>query len=277
MYKNTSGTLKVFAFNRNTSQPQLGDAANISCKVSVNGGARAALTQSTPIELEDGYYVFNVQASENNGATVDFFPESSTANIQVIPIEHARYTRDTLTTLSENISAQIISQLIGRFTISSSVTGAVTTAISPVVTREEIEKLGPFYVGAFVQYAKSDCEIVITIHPSAKNATGRLVWTAKPVINGAQNTIVIQVDSATGLVTPSGGGIIAADASVVGLVDGTNPIRQVRLKMYARALSLLTPGRLYWDIRRYDTSPAAAWELATGVIDFVEPVNQSVT
>ena len=30
MYRNTNANVKVFAFNRNTSQPQLGDAANIT-------------------------------------------------------------------------------------------------------------------------------------------------------------------------------------------------------------------------------------------------------
>jgi hypothetical protein len=275
MYKNTNATLKVYAFNRNTSQPVLGDADNITCKVSVNGGARTALNDTNPVELEDGYYLFDVQQSENNGTTADFFPESSTANVQVIPIEHARYTRDTLQSLSTTVSQAILSELVSRFQISTSTSGSVQ-AITPVVTREERQSLGPFYVADFNQYLKTDNEIVITIHPSAKNATGRLVWTAKPTVAGAQNTIAVQVDSSSGLVTPTGGSIVAGDGSIVGLVNGTDPVRQVRLTMKARGLSTIAAGRFYWDLRRYDTSPNAVWQLAAGVIDFATPVNQAI-
>ncbi len=91
MYKNQAGTLKVFAFNRFTNAPVLADAANITCKVSLDGGARPALADTNPTEMEDGYYLFNVLASENNGDTADFFPESTTSGAQVIAVEHRRY------------------------------------------------------------------------------------------------------------------------------------------------------------------------------------------
>lgn len=91
MYKNQAGTLKVFAFNRFTNAPVLGDAANITCKVSLDGGARTALADTNPTEMEDGFYLFNVLASENNGDTADFFPESITSGAQVIAVEHRRY------------------------------------------------------------------------------------------------------------------------------------------------------------------------------------------
>lgn len=92
MHRNTAGTLKVFAFNRATNAPVLGDAANITCRVSLDGGARIALTDTSPTELEDGYYLFDVTAAETNATTVDFFPESSSSGVQVIPAEHRRYT-----------------------------------------------------------------------------------------------------------------------------------------------------------------------------------------
>jgi hypothetical protein len=91
MYRNTAGTLKVFAFNRTTNAPVTGDSANITCRVSLDGGARAALVDTNPTELEDGYYLFDVTAAETNGTTADFFPESSTPGVQVIPVEHGRY------------------------------------------------------------------------------------------------------------------------------------------------------------------------------------------
>lgn len=91
MYRATAGTLKVFAFNRTTNAPVTGGAAQITCKVSLDGGARVALADTNPTEMEDGYYLFDVTAGETNGTTADFFPESSTTNVQVIPVEHSRY------------------------------------------------------------------------------------------------------------------------------------------------------------------------------------------
>jgi hypothetical protein len=276
MYRNTNANVKVFAFNRNTSQPQLGDAANITCRFSLDNGARTALNDTNPVELEDGYYLFDVQQTENNGATVDFFPESTTANIQVIPVEHSRYTRDTLTALSDSVSASILSNILGRFALSSSVSGSAGVA-TPLVTVSERESLGPMYIGAFSQYLKVDNEIVFTINANAKNATGRLVFTAKPTVTGAQNTIAIQVDSSFGLRIPTGGSFVAGDAALVGVSAGGNPIRQVKLTMNARSLSALASGRFYFDIKRCDTSPEAHWIIATGILDFSQPINNTTT
>lgn len=94
MYKNTTGTLKVFAFNRTNNAPVIGDAANITCRFSLDGGARSPIADTNPTELEDGYYLFEVASGETNGITADFFPESTTLDVQVIPVEHSRYLLD---------------------------------------------------------------------------------------------------------------------------------------------------------------------------------------
>lgn len=91
MFRSTPGTLKVFAFNRTNNAPVVGDAAQITCRVSLNGGARVALADTNPTETEDGYYLFDITAAETNGITADFYPESASANVQVIPVEHNRY------------------------------------------------------------------------------------------------------------------------------------------------------------------------------------------
>lgn len=91
MYRNSNNTLKIFAFNHNTAHPELGNAANITCKYSIDGGARFTLADTNPTELEDGYYLFNVLPVECDGLTADFFPESSSNNIQCIVVEHNRY------------------------------------------------------------------------------------------------------------------------------------------------------------------------------------------
>lgn len=94
MYKNTDGTLKVFAFNRTNNAPVTGDAANITCRFSLDGGARSPIADTNPTELEDGYYLFDVTSGETNGITADFFPESTTLDVQVIPVEHSRHLLD---------------------------------------------------------------------------------------------------------------------------------------------------------------------------------------
>lgn len=96
MLRNSTNTLKVFAFNHNTAHPQTGDAANITCRVSLDGAAAVALADTNPTEMEDGYYLFNVTAAESNGVTADFFPESSTNNVQVICAEHSRYLTEAI-------------------------------------------------------------------------------------------------------------------------------------------------------------------------------------
>lgn len=122
MIRNTTGTLKVFAFNHNTAHPETGDAANITCKVSLDGGARVALADTNPAEMEDGFYLFNVTAAESNGVTADFFPESTTNNIQVICAEHGRYL----------LPQGGVATLNNQNTIISSLSGSSVTVVSPV-------------------------------------------------------------------------------------------------------------------------------------------------
>lgn len=181
---------------------------------------------------------------------------------------------DLANALDDTVANQVVNILLGRFSVSQGVSGVAQTA-TQVVTRAEREALGDYYVANFRQYLKSDSEIVIGIHPTAKNGTGRLVWTAKT--NIAADPVSLQVSSTAGLVTPSGGSFVAGDASLAGIVVGSDPIRSVRLSLKARSVSTIPAGRLYWDLRRYDTSPAAVWPLATGVIDFLQPVNQATS
>ena len=140
MIKNTNNTLKVFAFNRDTATPQTGDAANITCKVSVNGGARNALTDTNPMELEDGYYIFTVTPAESNGVTADFFPESSTLGVQVICVEHTRYL--FLGDVNGSVNANIVSAnglpvLTGDFNFAVSAGGRMVNNVLDIVPGDE--------------------------------------------------------------------------------------------------------------------------------------------
>ncbi len=95
MFKNISGQkLLVFAFNRDTAEPVLGDESNITCKVALNNGVATALEDTNPTETEDGRYLFSLSRAETNGDTIDFYPESATAGVQVIAINHDRQSVD---------------------------------------------------------------------------------------------------------------------------------------------------------------------------------------
>lgn len=93
MFKNTSGQkIRVFAFNQTTSAPVTGDGANITCKVSLNNDIPVNLTDVNPVEVEDGFYLFDLTQEETNADVLDFYPESSTANVTVIVPNHNRQT-----------------------------------------------------------------------------------------------------------------------------------------------------------------------------------------
>lgn len=85
--KNTSGQKwLVFAFDRTTNAPKTGDAANITAKIRKDYASAVATNDVNPDELEDGYYEFTLTQAESNATVVDLFPESATANIQVIGV-----------------------------------------------------------------------------------------------------------------------------------------------------------------------------------------------
>ena len=85
MQKNVAGQkIRVFAFDTTDNSAVTGDADNITIKVSNDWAALVALTDVNPTEVEDGYYVFDVTQAESNYDNIDVYPESSTANVQVI-------------------------------------------------------------------------------------------------------------------------------------------------------------------------------------------------
>lgn len=97
MEKNVAGKWIVFAYglpdHANDGQPITGDAANITANIRIDGGAANAVDDVNPTELEDGYYVFDITAAEANGDLLSIHPASSTANVQVIGVPGAVYTR----------------------------------------------------------------------------------------------------------------------------------------------------------------------------------------
>ncbi len=93
MKKNTAGQKwVVFAFDETDNTPKAGDAAQITAKVSKDGAAAGATTDTNPTELESGYYAFDIDADETNGDYLAIIPVSSTGNIQVVGVPGGVWT-----------------------------------------------------------------------------------------------------------------------------------------------------------------------------------------
>lgn len=76
---------RVFAFDA-AGVPVTGDAANITAKVAKDWGTATALGDTNPVEVEDGYYLFDLTQAETNAATLDLYPQSATGSVQVIGV-----------------------------------------------------------------------------------------------------------------------------------------------------------------------------------------------
>lgn len=93
MKKNTAAQKWiVFAFDETNNTPKAGDAAQITAKISRDGAAGGAVTDTNPTELEGGYYVFDIDAADSNGDYLAIIPVSSTGNVQVVGCPAAMWT-----------------------------------------------------------------------------------------------------------------------------------------------------------------------------------------
>lgn len=82
----------IFAYNRTTNVPVLGDAANISAKIRKDYAAAVATDDAAPDELEDGYYEFALTQAETNADVLDLLPESTTSNVQLVGVPGRDFT-----------------------------------------------------------------------------------------------------------------------------------------------------------------------------------------
>ena len=96
MEKNVAGKWIVFAYgspsHASAGLPITGDAANITANIRIDGGISDPISDINPTELEGGYYVFDITASESNGDLLLLHPSSVTANVLVEGVPAAIYT-----------------------------------------------------------------------------------------------------------------------------------------------------------------------------------------
>jgi len=97
MEKNVAGKWIVFAYglpdHASPGVPLTGDAANITANIRIDGAAANAVDDTNPTELEDGFYIFDITAAEANGENLLLTPQSATADVQVISVPGAVWTR----------------------------------------------------------------------------------------------------------------------------------------------------------------------------------------
>jgi len=96
MFKNT-GSQKwvVFAFQTEAGAspgtPVTGDAANITANLRLDGAVANPTDDVNPDELEDGYYIFGITATESNADNIVIAPVSSTPFTTVIGVPGVVY------------------------------------------------------------------------------------------------------------------------------------------------------------------------------------------
>ena len=84
---------RVFAFDATTNLPVLGDAINITAKISKDNANPVDLNDTNPVETEDGYYLFDLLQAETDARNLALYPESSTPNVQVIGVPWSYVTK----------------------------------------------------------------------------------------------------------------------------------------------------------------------------------------
>lgn len=96
MLKNTANQKWiVLAFDSTTGLPKTGDAAQITANLHKDYGDAAALTDTNPTELEDGFYAFDLSQEETNADHILLCPQSSTPDIVVIGCPAVIFTEPT--------------------------------------------------------------------------------------------------------------------------------------------------------------------------------------
>ena len=142
----------IKAYDRINLTPKLGDAANITANLRIDGGVANAIDDVNPIELEGGYYVFDITQAESNGNYILICPSSTTANIQV---EGCPKTFTTNSGALATVSAKVagISATLSRPT--GTVIADVGNSSSGFVT-DLTESANDYWLGGWVKFTSGN-------------------------------------------------------------------------------------------------------------------------
>ena|SRR3990167_5460669 len=86
--KNVAGQgIYIYAHDTLADAAKLGDAANITATISIDGDTTpSAIADTNPDEIGGGVYWFNLSQAESNGDALAIIPVSTTPNVQIDPL-----------------------------------------------------------------------------------------------------------------------------------------------------------------------------------------------
>ena len=183
MRKDIAGQLfHVVAFN--ASGRVSGDAANITCTISIDGGTRVTTSDVNPTEIgTTGVYVFTLSQAETDGHELSFIPSSSTSGVQVLGMPS-----NVIYTSTVDLTANAI----------SAVTAAGVTITPTSATIES--RAGKNYILAYTSETNS---ISVTVLDAGGNAVD---LSAKTLGVYWETDAKVSVASLTSGITVSGAG-----------------------------------------------------------------------
>jgi D-alanyl-D-alanine carboxypeptidase len=174
MQKNVAGQKWiVFAFDRTDNTPKTGDAGNITANLRIDGAAANPVDDVNPAELEGGYYVFDITQAESNGNLLALCPSSVTADIQVIGVPGAVWTRP----------ASFKTVVHGA--------AAAGTLSTTQMTTDLTEATNDHYNGRVIIWTSGDLTDQATDITDYDGATKMLTYTAITEAPGAGDTFTI--------------------------------------------------------------------------------------
>lgn len=200
MIKNTaSQKWSVFAFSLTDNTAVTGDSAQITGKIAKDGAAGVALGDANPTEQENGYYVFDLTQAETNADYLQIFPESSTANVQVIGVPGAVWTTAALTT-SGYVQADVLA-ISGSTDAADNLEASAETIVvaaaaagtlsTTQMTTTLTEATDDHYNGRIIIWTSGDLQNQATNITDYTGATKMLTFTAVTEAPGAGDTFVI--------------------------------------------------------------------------------------
>ena len=93
MYRRVAQKWVVFAFDETTGIEESGlTLTTLTANLRIDGGAANAVDDTNPVELEDGYYIFDITAAESDGEMITIAPACSVAEIQVVGSPATQHT-----------------------------------------------------------------------------------------------------------------------------------------------------------------------------------------
>ena len=214
MQKNTADQF-FYCHAFNSLGAVTGDAANIDCNLSKDGGTEASLDASSPVHIGNGMYRFALTQAETNADTLAFRPFSSTAGVQVVG--HGGNVIYTTTDINLTLTKDVVSTLLANSDV----------AEIPVITR------GSQWTSAITTDDISDATAVHYMIKQADEADTEAVLHVRLPINGGSGTDgIVRINAQT----HTDASVNQDDAAISTTTDGSDVTYTMTCKGEASAL-----------------------------------------